>query len=633
MTYNRFQLIALFISGLVTYWLAYQLRFDFNVDPYWSNTPWRFAPYVAILKIMLFYLLGLHRTNWRYVGLRDLSWIGLYSLVWTSLLYSANFFGVNYSNPRGVIVLDGVLTFIATCGIRVAGRYTREFFILRPTNGARSKIRKAVIIGAGDAGEMILRDLNRNVGAGLKVLALFDDNPEKHGMTIHGIKVVGAMDQIRTYIQNQQVQVVIIAIPSANRRQMRLIYDTLEDLDVVIKTLPSVREILANSAWVNQLREINITDLLGREEIEIDAQSISELIQGKSVVVTGAAGSIGSELCHQIIRRYPRILVMVDKTENSLFHAHRKLLEKFSNGRSPNLAPVLCDVRDYKLLKSSLGRHKPDIVFHAAAHKHVALQESNPLECFKNNVGGIQTVTRICHNLGVDRFVLISTDKAVNPTSVMGATKRACELYCQAYATMSGTKFMAVRFGNVLASEGSVAPLFIEQIEKGGPVKVTHPQVERYFMSIPEAVTLVLQAAAIGESGQLLMLDMGKPIKIIDLARTLIKLSGKSEYEIGIEFTGLKPGEKLTEELSFSSDFCLPTSNERIKIFRGSCHDPQMTINKIDDWVKKASEGARFDVRSALQDIAPEYAPKWTQPPVTLPDLREEINENRALSN
>ncbi len=607
MTYNRFLSIALFISGLVTFWLAYQLRFDFSVDAYWIDRPWRLAPYIAILKVTLFYLFGLHKTNWRYVGLRDLSWIAAYSLVWTGVLYLGNLIGGDYTNPRGVIVLDGLLTFIATCGIRVAGRYTREFFILRPTNGARSKIRKAVIIGAGDAGEMLLRDLNRNVSAALKVLAFFDDNPQKHGMTIHGVKVVGSMDRIRTYIKNQEIQVVIIAIPSANRRQMRSIYEQLEDLNVVIKTLPTVSEILENSGWINQLREINITDLLGREEIEIDSQSISDLIEGKSVVITGAAGSIGSELCNQIIRRRPRILIMVDKTENSLFHTHRKLMEKFTNGNSPNLKPVLCDVRDYGLLVGRLEQYKPEIVFHAAAHKHVALQESNPLECFKNNVGGIQTMTRICHNLAVDRLVLISTDKAVNPTSVMGATKRACELYCQAYATMSRTKFMAVRFGNVLASEGSVVPLFIEQIANGGPVKVTHPHVERYFMSIPEAVSLVLQAAAIGESGQLLMLDMGKPIKIIDLAKTLIKLSGKSEFEIGIEFTGLKPGEKLSEELAFSSDLCLPTSHERIMIFQGTCHDPEVAIEKIDAWVAKAAQGVQFDVRAALRDIAPEY--------------------------
>ena len=371
--------------------------------------------------------------------------------------------------------------------------------------------------------------------------------------------------------------------------------------------MPGLNEIIHGSAKLTQLRDINISDLLGREEINIDTEQVRNLVSGKTVMVTGAGGSIGSELCRQILKRDPKLLILMERTENNLFHINRHLTEMVSN---IPVIPVLCDVRDRLKVEEILDKYRPALVFHAAAHKHVPMQELNPAECFKNNVGGLQVLARACDKFQVSRFLLISTDKAVNPTSVMGASKRACEIYCQALGAFSRTRFLSVRFGNVLASEGSVVPIFMDQIARGGPITVTHPEMRRYFMTIPEAVTLVLQATALGDSGQIMVLEMGEPIKIVDLIQHLLQLVGKSPDEIPIQYVGLRPGEKLTEELLAPYESSLETTHTNIKIFNSNGRPPREIIAQVELALERVYAGvSEQEVRKILHELVQEYRP------------------------
>jgi FlaA1/EpsC-like NDP-sugar epimerase len=385
---------------------------------------------------------------------------------------------------------------------------------------------------------------------------------------------------------------------------MQRIYGLLNGLNLAAKTLPGITEMIDGSK-LTQLRDVNISDLLGREEINIDTQQVMNMIAGKVALVTGAGGSIGSELSRQVLKREPAKLILMDRTENALFHIHRKLVETDSPDR---IVPFLCDVCDSARVNYAFEKFKPDLVFHAAAHKHVPMQELNAIECFRNNVGGIRVLAKASHDHEVSSFLLVSTDKAVNPTSVMGASKRACELYCQAFGKVSRTKFLSVRFGNVLASQGSVVPIFMDQIANGGPVTVTHPEMRRYFMTIPEAVTLILQATALGESGQLMVLEMGEPIKILDLVHHLLMLMGKDRNSIPITFIGLRPGEKMFEEISFDSETYLSTAHSKIKIFNHCPNNSVDVISKIDLALNSVASHQNDDkIRSILKEIVPEY--------------------------
>lgn len=511
--------------------------------------------------------------------------------------------------PWGVILIDSNLTMVWAGLILISARLVRELLMpMVSKNGAEKK--NAVLIGAGDVANSVLCEINRNPNSIYSVKAIFDDDIGKQGLMIQGIRVLGQVDLIKGFVSENCIDIILIAIASATRSQMRDIYDKVKDLKVSIKTVPSLLEIIDQSRLLIEFRDINIQDILGREEIVIRYQEVDEMISGKTVLVSGAGGSIGSELCRQILYRGPRKLLLLERSENLLFHIHRNLSTRLGENSSVELVPLLIDCQDHYSVCHAFEKHHPHTVLHAAAHKHVPLQEENPVECFRNNVGGIHSIVRASHQFAVERFVLISTDKAVEPVNVMGASKRACELYTQAFGSLSLTKFMAVRFGNVLGSEGSVVPIFLEQIRKGGPVTVTHEDVTRYFMSIPEAVALVLQAAAIGDSGQIMMLDMGDPVKILDLARQLIFLSGKTEHEIKIVITGLRPGEKLFEELSCKWETCIPTRHKKIRVFRQNVYLPQKTIGLIDDFVEKAfSNGRDFDAQMALMKIVREYKP------------------------
>lgn len=601
---------AVFVLSAISFWISYELRFDFSTPEDFASQRILLLPYVCLVKTAFFYFFFGRRANWRYIGIVDLPHLVCQATLSSIVIYMPRYINAFFHVPRGVVLIDFCLCLLLVFGFLGSLRFLREK--LRPIS-QRSVLTPrtpAVMIGAGDAGEMLLREIARNPDSVFKIKAVFDDNKRKKGMRIHGVKVKGTVEDIPHFVDQKRIRVCIVAVPSVSGKEMSRIFAILRPLGVEIKTLPSLNELLDRPPDLKQIRSINICDLLGRQEVAIDTQGLDRLIRGKKIVVTGAGGSIGSELCRQIWRRGPRDLVLMEWSENNLFHIHRKLVAMADSDRIENIHPLLCNITEYSKVSSIFHQYRPELVFHAAAHKHVPLQELNAAECFRNNIGGIQTMVRASHETNVERFLLISTDKAVNPVNVMGATKRACELYSLAYGAISQTKFMAVRFGNVLGSEGSVVPIFLEQIARGGPVTVTHPDVTRYFMSIPEAVALVLQATAIGKSGQLMMLDMGKPVKIVDMAKQLISLSGNSEHGIGIEITGLRAGEKLCEDLWCDWETCLPTDHDKIRIFRQSVDNPETILKQIDGWIAAALHSENgFDARDALKDIVPEYQP------------------------
>jgi FlaA1/EpsC-like NDP-sugar epimerase len=591
----------------ISFWFSYEFRFDFRVPYTFSVQRILLLPYVAFLKVFVFYLLRGHSTNWRYVGLSDIPTLLLHGLVCGAVLFLLPLIREYLRIPRGVILIDFFTSLVLIGGARISMRLLRERTRFYVGWGESDNKRKVAVVGAGDAGEMILREIIRNPGTGLQVEAIFDDDPNKHRLTIHGIRVKGSVKDIPAYIEANPLHLVIVAIPSANNLQMKRIYNVLKNLNVAVKTLPSLVEIMGESSTLTQLRDISLADLLGREEVRIDTEQVQNLILDKVVVVTGAGGSIGSELCRQILKRRPRQLILMERAENSLFFVHRQLTEFAPDGV---VVPLLCDVREQTSVYHEFEKFRPDLVFHAAAYKHVPMQELNAVECFKNNVEGVQTLARASDRFGVSRFLLISTDKAVNPVSVMGATKRVCEIYCQAFGRVSRTRFLSVRFGNVLASEGSAIPIFMDQIARGGPVTITHPDMRRYFMTIPEAVTLVLQATALGESGQIMVLNMGDPIKIVDLVHQLFQLVGKHEDQIPIEYIGLRPGEKLFEEICQDTEVCMATSHAKIQIFN-QMDDPGFEIiAKIDRAVEAVrARNDDAEVRRILKEIVPEYNP------------------------
>lgn len=406
--------------------------------------------------------------------------------------------------------------------------------------------KRILIVGAGQAGMLLAKQLQNVQHKDVQAVGFVDDDRNKRALRIAGLSVLGTTDDIVQIVKKKQVEEIIIAIPSLKKREMQLIFEKCHQADVKIKIMPSIEGVMLGKLSVNEMREVEINDLLGREEVQLDMLAISQKLTDKTILVTGAGGSIGSEICRQVMKFKPTKLVLVGHGENSIYTIHMELLQKYP---AIEIVPIIADVQDRGRIFEVLKTYKPAVVYHAAAHKHVPLMEYNPREAFKNNVLGTKNVAQAAHTAGVEKFVLVSTDKAVNPPNIMGATKRIAEMIVQDLATRSETVFAAVRFGNVLGSRGSVVPLFKKQIAAGGPVTVTHPDMTRYFMTIPEASRLVLQAGTLAHGGEVFVLDMGEPVKIVDLARNLIQLSGYTEEEIGIEFSGIRPGEKMYEEL------------------------------------------------------------------------------------
>lgn len=600
-----FGLDMLLIAAAFT--AAFLLRFDFKI-PIEFLTLYRQGLVVVLLtKPLVFLVSGLYRNIWRYASLQDgieiLKVVTVSSIITAFLVFYLRHFA---PYPRSIFILDWFLLLALIAASRLVWRVYRETVIMPRRLG---KGRNTLIIGAGEAGSMLLKEMRRQEGSSFNVIGFVDDDPQKTGMRLHGLPVLGRSNQLAELIDRYAIEDVIIAIPSAGSSLLRDIIKACEHCKVRFKTLPAIQDIIEGKVSVSQIKDVEIEDLLGREPVVLNETAIRSYLTGKRVLVTGAAGSIGSEICRQVAKFGPSKLILLDSAETPLYHVEMELSESCPDLR---IIPILADIRQGQRLEFVFETFQPEVVFHAAAYKHVPMMEYNPVEAITNNIIGTRTLAEKAHAFGVANFVMISTDKAVNPTNTMGASKRAAELFVQALSRHSRTNFTTVRFGNVLGSNGSVIPLFKEQIRNGGPVTVTHPEVIRYFMTIPEAAQLVLQAGCVGSGGEIFVLDMGKPVRIVELAEELIRLSGFTPYEeIDIVFTGLRPGEKLYEELLIAGEDVKPTQHQKIKVLDAMAVDLHHTSAAIDDLATKAQSCDTAGLINSLKLLVPEFAPAY----------------------
>ncbi len=618
--------VALFIVAFVG---AYLLRFEFKLSPADRRQILAILPYLVPCKLACFYFFGHYRGMWRYTSLVDVWRLAQACLLSSLLLVAAVLYLHTFTGfSRSVFLLDGGLAFLLTGGLRLGIRsYCQavktprgiEIFAIPRLQKWDRNHKRVLIIGAGDAAEKILRESFDNPELSYRVVGLLDDDPAKCWRSVHGIQVLGSIDQLPYIVEKQNVQEVFIAVPSATGAQMRRFVEACKSCNVSYKTLPTIGHIMDGRVGISDLREVDFEDLLGRPPVQLDTSSIRAYLQGATVLVTGCGGSIGSELCRQIVRFSPARLVLVDAGEANLFHIHMELHYEFGYRNS---TCILAGVQDRALMDHVFQKYRPQVVFHAAAYKHVPMIESNPWVAVFNNVLGSSVVMEMALQYGTQHFVLISTDKAVRPTNVMGASKRLAEIMLQSLEG-NGTRFMAVRFGNVVGSSGSVIPLFRRQIEHGGPVTVTHPEVTRYFMTILEAAQLVLQAGALGEDGEIFVLEMGTPVKIADMARDLIRLSGKEpDKDIEIVYTGLRPGEKLYEELITADEGVVTTRHERIMILRtngdgnggGDREGFRQWLRRgLEELYSSAEAHDASGIKRKLKELVPEYTPQETE--------------------
>lgn len=585
---------------------AYFIRFEGHLNEIYLKQFLIVAPVVVALRLLSSYLCGVYRRLWRYTGLTEVTEIGVAVLSVSALILCLRALALPIVRVEGhllsysIIVTDMGICFFLMAASRVLRRLQTEHSQRR--HWRQPVRRRALVVGAGDAGLMVLKELNQRSDLGVDVVGMVDDDPSKFKKRIGHITVFGSTKELPRLVELLCVDQVIIAIPSAPPSEIRRIVDMCRDAEVETRILPGLFELINGRVSVNQLREVSLEDLLGRSPVELDSASIASYIEGRTVLVTGAGGSIGSELCRQIYNFQPRKLIILGKGENSIFSIQQELARRVE---PVEVVSVIADIRDRSRMEQVFKVHKPHLVFHAAAHKHVPLMEANVYEAVNNNVFGTRVTAELSDQYGAEKFVLVSSDKAVNPTSVMGATKRMAELVIQDLALRSKTKYVAVRFGNVLASRGSVIPLWKQQIAAGGPLTVTDPEVTRYFMLIPEAVQLILQAGAFGSGGEIFVLDMGKPVKILDLANDLIKFSGlRPGQDIKIEFTGLRPGEKLYEELLTKDEGLSRTVNEKIFVGRPKPLAPEELIaalRRFQTFVEALDEEA---IREELDRLA-----------------------------
>jgi FlaA1/EpsC-like NDP-sugar epimerase len=544
--------LTLILSGFV----ALFIRFEGLVEARYFNDWIHFMPFMIVTGLIVFNFFGLYKRLWRYAGMRELLTI-VFAVTVSSVIFSLGMYLVLPSFPRSVYILSWGFN-VAVVGLsRLMVRVFYHHY--RPQNKQRTRV---LIVGAGDAGAMIARELQQRYYNTKQLIGFIDDDRSKHNRILFGVKVFGNRKSIKQIVDNYNIQEIIIALPSAGGKQLRRIIYECKKTNCIVKTVPGLYELIDGKVSVQQVRNVDLEDLLRREPVKLDIARIAGYLTGKTVLVTGAGGSIGSELCRQIAALSPKSLILLGKGENSIYEIHRELLGKYPGLQ---IEPVIADVRDNERIDRIFAHHKPQVIFHAAAHKHVPLMELQPDEAVRNNIFGTKIIAEAAHRFSAEKFILISTDKAVNPTSVMGVTKRVAELVIQNLNRNSKTKYAAVRFGNVLGSRGSVVPLFRQQIAAGGPVTITHPDMKRYFMTIPEAVQLVLQAGSMVQGGEVFVLDMGEPVKIIDMVYDLIKLSGlEPELDIKIKYTGLRPGEKLYEELLTAEEGTTATHHQKI---------------------------------------------------------------------
>ena len=613
-------ILLLFTSIL----LSYNLRFDFQIPDRFFHPFLSILPVILVLKITCFYLAGLYRGMWRYTSIADMLNIIKASTLGTLLMITLVAIISRFEGfPRSVFLIDWAFTVLMISSFRLSIRFWFEFQsdeqnVFKSLKNVvqnlskkrhRKDAKRLVIIGAGDCGEQIFRELRGNRHIGYRVVGFIDDNPRKHQLKIHGISVLGNVDQIDTVVRDFKVDEVLIAIPSANGAQMRRIVDRCKTCGVGYKTIPSYGELLDGKVSVKTIRDVAYRDLLGREIIHLEEERIEACISGRNILITGAGGSIGAELCRQACRFKPRKIILYERAESPLYDIDLELRQNFPQ---IEIIPILGDILIEDLLSKTFVQHQPTTVFHAAAYKHVPMLESQPWHALENNIIGTRNVVNAAKRYHAERFVFVSTDKAVRPANIMGTSKRIAEMIvqCQNGNPDQGTQFMIVRFGNVVGSVGSVVPLFRKQIERGGPVTVTHPDVTRFFMTIPEACQLILQAGAMGRGGEIFILDMGTPIKIADMARDLIRLSGfEVEVDIPIKYIGLRPGEKIYEELITEGEGIVPTSHKNILVLNGKSCDPDLLNQHIDGLKILAQTQDAEAIRTKLKTIVPDYTP------------------------
>jgi FlaA1/EpsC-like NDP-sugar epimerase len=577
--------------------MAWLLRFDFSL-------PYRRILLASGLLLLVIRLISLRLFNlnhgwWHFASVSD-----AINILKAVAVGSVGFFVLNrylfdvVAFPRSIYFLEAVLTACFLAGARLGSRV-----LVESVRRDSSRSKRAIIVGAGFAAQMVIRELARP-NSGYVAVGCVDDDRSKIGVHIQGVPVLGTVNELEFLVEDNPAEEILIAIPSASGRQMRNITDACQKAKLPFKTVPTLRDIIRGEASINQFREVRLEDLLGRETVQIDLESVRKEIAGWTVIVTGAAGSIGSELCRQILDYGPARLICLDQSETGLFLL-RLELDTHQNGTQ--VVFRVADVTDGERIRSLLSEFMPETIFHAAAYKHVPLMESNVQEAVKNNVLGLVSLLGLADEAGCKNFVLISSDKAVNPSNIMGATKRACELILSS-RPRNGMRCVSVRFGNVLGSNGSVVPVLTQQLHKHEPLTVTHPEIKRFFMTTREAVSLVLQAFVIGKHGDILVLDMGEQIKIVDLARAIIRLSGQAERDVEIRFTGLREGEKLSEELFYEHEEVIPTSCEKIKRTKGPIRDWPELCSQLEELRASMSIDGAAPVRAKMKEIVPEYS-------------------------
>jgi len=611
-------ILAHIIAFTVSLMLSFLLdnRMEFNSDWLVGQYP-RALLFFIVIKLTIFGLFKQYRGWWRYVGISDLMGIAGASLVSTFVIVFL-WMAALFLNPvrsllahfnleqikdisQGVFMADMFVTILLLGGLRMGIRLYYEEF--RAVESVRLK--RFLIIGAGNAGEALLREIHRMPVTQYEVIGFVDDELAKRGINIHGIPILGMVEQLPEICEKHNIEEIAIAMPSATHQQLRRVVQACQGTKIRFRTVPSITDIASGKYTVSQIRDVDINDLLGREVVELDLDLIEAFAKNKTILVTGAGGSIGSEMCRQLCNFKPKFLLLIEQAENPLFFIERELRAQFPD---ITIKAIICDITDKTRVEELFERYSPEIVVHAAAHKHVPLMETNPGESIKNNVVGTRIVADAANRFGTINFVMISTDKAVNPTSLMGSSKRVAEMYIQELDRTSETHFVTVRFGNVLGSDGSVVPIFKKQIAEGGPVTVTHPEMKRYFMTIPEASQLVLQAATMGKGGEIFVLDMGEPVKIVDLAKELITLSGfRPDEDIEITFTGTRPGEKLFEELSIKGEDMQPTRHPKIGIWTNIPMDSAKLHAGIDELVALAKTQDHKKIAQKIKELVPEY--------------------------
>jgi FlaA1/EpsC-like NDP-sugar epimerase len=613
------RLWQLFVDGAVvafSWWAAFELRFDHGPPLIYRHLLTQTILLVVAIKLVVFIAFGFYNRWWRYVSIRDM-WATARGVVVACLIADLTVYLVNPVHgvrlPRSIAVTDLLLTLALVAGSRLLARTVVE----RPSLTMMARGKEVVVVGAGDAGRLIVQEMQRSRMLNYTPIGFVDDDPRKRHTRIMGVRVLGTIDELPRVLREHRPDEVLIAMPSVSGEVRRRIVETAQQLRIVVKTLPGLYELITGEVGLaGQIRPVTVEDVLGREQVEVDFHEVAGYLEGHTVLVTGAGGSIGSELCRQIARVRPSRLILVDNAEGPLFEIERELVTE----RDFTAAlPKLLDVKDRRALRREVfEKYQPTVVFHAAAYKHVAMLETHPLESVRNNVVGTRNLVELAAEFGVERFVFISTDKAVNPKTVMGQSKALCEWIVESFGHRRdvSTRFVAVRFGNVLNSSGSVIPIFRKQIERGGPVTVTHPDMTRYFMTIPEAVSLVVQAGAIGGRGQVFVLDMGEPVRIVDLAQNMIRLSGKeprlpddpatSGRDVRIAFVGSRPGEKIHEELWSEDDSVGATTHPKILRLSRPPVDPDWLEQQLAELQQLADEGDTLEVVGKLRNVVRE---------------------------